>query len=161
MRAGFLCRRDRELAGLRYTVQFSRDLATWHDSADEPEIIATDAETEVCALPFPLLRGGVARYVRVRVTGLIQKDRAALPASAQRLRADRPAQSARSAWTFCPSAPIGGNMIYRTIPLLAALAAVSSLPLRAQKTENTPAAKPAIDGPPPGKMPRPRAQPAK
>lgn len=42
-------------------------------------------------------------------------------------------------------------MIYRTIPLLAALAAVTSLPLLAQKTEDTPAAKPATDGPPPGK----------
>ncbi|MDC0287253.1 hypothetical protein OAK89_03410 [Akkermansiaceae bacterium] len=56
-----------------YTVQFSSDLATWHDSTDTPTVVADstdDSDYEIVSVPYPFFTpdGKKARFFRVQVT---------------------------------------------------------------------------------------------
>lgn len=70
-RAVFSRRKDREAAGLAYSVEFSSDLAAWQTSTATPAILAQDNEMEVVSVPYPFfLNGKKARFFRVRVGSL-------------------------------------------------------------------------------------------
>jgi hypothetical protein len=70
-RAVFSRRKDREAVGLAYSVEFSRDLATWQTSTSTPVVLAQDEEVEVVSVPYPLfLNGKKAGFFRVRVGSL-------------------------------------------------------------------------------------------
>ena len=68
--ARFVRRRDHEAAELVYTVQFSRDMATWEDSTDTPTVVLAEDFHEVVEVPYPffLSTGRKARFFRVGVT---------------------------------------------------------------------------------------------
>lgn len=67
-RATFGRLRNYLAAGLTYTVQFSADLATWHDSTSTPVVLAQDDDVEVVSVPYPLfINGKKARFFRVVV----------------------------------------------------------------------------------------------
>lgn len=66
-------RKDFATAGLTYTVQFSADLATWHNSGAVPAVLASDSEIDALSVPWPATvptTGGNAapRFFRVKVT---------------------------------------------------------------------------------------------
>ncbi len=69
IRAVFVRRKDFAAARLRYTVNFSADLASWSDSMAESDVIASSGEVELVSVPYPAsIPGGVPRFFRVAVT---------------------------------------------------------------------------------------------
>ena len=69
-KAVFNRRKQHVAEGLEYTVLFSSDLGDWDESTDAPEVIASDAEVEAVAVPFPDAAGAEqACFFRVRITG--------------------------------------------------------------------------------------------
>jgi hypothetical protein len=76
-RAVFGRRKDHQVAGLAYTVEFSADLTTWFTSTATPTVL-TGAESfgaiEAVSVPYPSLipvDGGYTKptFFRVRVSG--------------------------------------------------------------------------------------------
>ena len=68
-RAVFSRRKDRDAAGLVYSVEFSGDLTSWQTSATQPELLAQDDEVEVVSVPYPsYINGKQVCFFRVRVT---------------------------------------------------------------------------------------------
>jgi hypothetical protein len=67
-RAVFSRRRDFAAFGLRYTVEFSGDLATWRASTATPSVLADDGQFQVVSVPYPFfVNGKKATFFRVRV----------------------------------------------------------------------------------------------
>jgi hypothetical protein len=56
-------------AGLDFTIQFSSDLSTWHDSTDPATMLATDGYVDLMSLPYPLVLPDltIPQYFRVKV----------------------------------------------------------------------------------------------
>lgn len=69
IRAVFVRRKDYLAAGLTYTPQVSATLASWHDSAAIPTVLADDGIWQIVSVPYPALVGGaVPHYFRISVT---------------------------------------------------------------------------------------------
>ena len=70
-RALFGRRKDYLVAGLAYTVQFSRNLTTWETSTATPTVVAADAVMDAVTVPYPffLSTGEKAQFFRVVLTG--------------------------------------------------------------------------------------------
>lgn len=67
-RAVFLRRQDYLVSSLRYRVQFSGDLITWHTSTATPAVVAADGEMDVVTVRYPFFVDGLkARFFRVIV----------------------------------------------------------------------------------------------
>jgi len=68
MKARFVRRKIYLADGLKFTVQFSPDLASWQTSTAIPTVVASDADFEVVEVPYPLfVNGRKAGFFRVNV----------------------------------------------------------------------------------------------
>ena len=68
MKARFVRRKSYLADGLKFTVQFSPDLASWQTSTAIPTVVASDADFEVVEVPYPLfVNGRKAGFFRVNV----------------------------------------------------------------------------------------------
>jgi alpha-tubulin suppressor-like RCC1 family protein len=64
----FIRRRDHELAGLVYSVEFSGDLINWKHEIAQPVVIAESGTHELASIPYPAgLTVQIAQFARVRV----------------------------------------------------------------------------------------------